>query len=96
FMTALALNLVIVALAKTMKIHISWLGWFTASVVPCLLLFILVPFVIYKMYPPEIKETPNAREWADKSLREMGPMKVSEKVMAGVFILTIILWMMSN
>lgn len=96
FMTALAPNLVIVALAKTMKIHISWLGWFTASVVPCLLLFILVPFVIYKMYPPEIKETPNAREWADKSLREMGPMKVSEKVMAGVFILTIILWMMSN
>lgn len=96
FMTALAPNLVIVALAKTMKIHISWLGWFTASVVPCLLLFVLVPFVIYKMYPPEIKETPNAREWADKSLREMGPMKVSEKVMAGVFILTIVLWMMSN
>lgn len=96
FMTALAPNLVIVALAKTMKIHITWLGWFTASVVPCLLLFILVPFVIYKMYPPEIKETPNAREWADKSLREMGPMKVSEKIMAGVFVLTIVLWMMSN
>lgn len=96
FMTAVAPNLVAVSLAKGMHINITWMGWFFASVVPCLILLILIPFVIYKMYPPEIKETPNAKQWAEDSLKEMGPMKTSEKVMAFVFILTIILWMLSS
>ncbi|WP_039944473.1 DASS family sodium-coupled anion symporter, partial [Lactobacillus equicursoris] len=75
---------------------ISWFGWLAAAVVPAVISFILVPIIIYKMYPPEIKETPNAKEWADSQLSEMGPMKTSEKVMMVIFILALVLWMLSS
>lgn len=96
FMTAMAPNLVIVALAKTLHINITWLGWFVAGVVPSIICLIAVPYIIYKMYPPEVKETPNAREWANKELKDMGSMRLSEKLMAAIFILTLILWMLTS
>lgn len=96
FMTAMAPNVVAVGLAKQMGVNITWFDWFLAGVVPGIICLILVPWVIYKMYPPEIKETPNAKEWADKQLAKMGPMKISEKLMLVIFLVAIVLWMLSS
>ncbi|MCH5461877.1 anion permease [Lactobacillus sp. LC28-10] len=96
FMTAMAPNLVAVALAKGMHVQISWMGWFIAALVPGIICLLLVPWLIYKMYPPEIKETPNAKEWADKELAEMGKMSLPEKIMASVFVVALLLWMISS
>ncbi len=63
FMTASAPNVAAVGLAAANGVKISWFGWLAAAVVPAVISFILVPIIIYKMYPPEIKETPNAKEW---------------------------------
>lgn len=57
---------------------------------------IVIPIVIYKMYPPEVKETPNAKKWADGKLAEMGPMSEPEKIIAAVFCLAILLWLFSG
>ncbi len=54
---------------------------------------IVVPWLIYKMYPPEIKETPNAKQWAEKELDQMGKMTLPEKLMAVIFIIALVLWM---
>lgn len=96
FMTAMAPNLVVVALAKQLGVHITWFGWFAAGVLPGVICLLLVPFLIYKIFPPKVKETPNAKEWAQDKLAEMGPMKTSEKIMGIVFILTLVLWMISS
>ncbi|GHW01740.1 2-oxoglutarate translocator [Lactobacillus nasalidis] len=96
FMTASAPNVAAVGLAAANGVKISWFGWVAAAIVPALISFILVPIIIYKMYPPQIKETPNAKEWAEGQLNEMGPMKASEKVMMVVFILALVLWMLSS
>lgn len=96
FMTASAPNVAAVGLAAANGVKISWFGWLAAAIVPAVISFILVPIIIYKMYPPEIKETPNAKEWADSQLSEMGPMKTSEKVMMVIFILALVLWMLSS
>ena len=96
FMTASAPNVAAVGLAAANGVKISWFGWLAAAVVPAVISFILVPIIIYKMYPPEIKETPNAKAWADSQLSEMGPMKTSEKVMMVIFILALVLWMLSS
>lgn len=96
FMTAMAPNLIIVAMAKTMHINISWLGWLAASLLPSVICLVLVPYLIYKIYPPEVKETPNAKKWADKELAKLGPMKASEIIMAVIFILTLVLWMLTS
>ncbi len=38
------------------------MNWFLAALVPGLVSLIVVPFIIYKIYPPTVKETPNAEE----------------------------------
>lgn len=93
FLTGLAGNLIAMGLAKTQGITISWLQWFAAASVPGILSLLVIPFVLYKVYPPEIKETPNANSWADKRLHELGKMSTSEKIMLGTFVLAIILWL---
>ena len=48
------------------------------------------------MYPPDIKDTPNAKQWADDELAKMGKMSLPEKIMGGVFLLALVLWMLSS
>jgi DASS family divalent anion:Na+ symporter len=93
FMTAMAANPLAVQLAAdTCGIEISWVGWLIAALVPGVISLILIPLVIYRLNPPEIKETPNAAAAAQEKLHEMGSMKTSEKMMIGVFLLILVLW----
>jgi DASS family divalent anion:Na+ symporter len=51
-----------------------------------------VPLVLYRLYPPAVRETPKAAELAARRLREMGSIKRGEAVMLGTFALLLILW----
>jgi len=93
FMTAMAANPLVQTLTKSSGVNISWGGWFLAALVPGIISLIVVPWLIYKMYPPEIKETPNAKQWAEKELDQMGKMTLPEKLMAVIFIIALVLWM---
>lgn len=97
FMTAMAPNPLIAELAKkTANISISWGMWALAAIVPGLLSLIIVPLLLYKIFPPEIRETPQAAEMAHKELEKMGPMKKAEKIMLFVFFLILVLWVTSE
>lgn len=96
FMTAMAPNLLAVSLAKTLHVTITWMGWFVAGVVPGIISLLLVPYIIYKMYPPEVKDSPHAKSWAEGELAKMGKMTFAEKVMTGVFVLALVLWILSS
>lgn len=93
FLTGLAGNMVALGLAKTQGIEVSWMEWFLAAIVPGLISLLVVPFLLYKVYPPEVKETPNAHAWADKKLTELGKMTAAEKIMSVVFVVAILLWL---
>jgi len=93
FMTSMAPNPLIAELAKkTANVSITWGGWALAAIVPGILALIIVPYVLYKIYPPEIKETPQASALAHEELEKMGPMKKAEKIMLFVFLLILALW----
>ncbi|MDF7668263.1 MULTISPECIES: DASS family sodium-coupled anion symporter [unclassified Lactobacillus] len=96
FITGAAPNLVASQMAAQKGYNMSWISWFIAALVPVIVATIVVPIVIYKIFPPEIKETPNAKKWADDRLTEMGPVSKPEKIMAGVFLIAIILWVLSG
>lgn len=96
FITGLAGNMVALGLAKTQGIEISWMQWFLAAIVPGVISLLVVPFLLYKVYPPEIKQTPDAHNWADKKLKELGKMTPTEKIMSVVFLLAIILWLVGS
>lgn len=97
FMTAMAANPLVAQLAKDVAhINISWTGWAVAALVPGLISLLVIPYFLYKVYPPEIKETPGASEMAAQKLKEMGPLKRSEICMLAVFFLVLVLWIFGD
>ena len=51
--------------------------------------------MIYRFFPPEIKETPNAVKFAHDELVKMGPLAQVEKVLLAVFVVVVLLWISS-
>jgi DASS family divalent anion:Na+ symporter len=92
FLTAMAANPLAASLAGDMGIEISWTGWAVAALVPGIVSLLVIPYVIYKLAPPEIKETPEAAQIARDKLAEMGRVKLSEFIMIGAFITLLGLW----
>lgn len=92
FLTAMAANPLAAQLASDQGIEITWAGWAYAAIVPGLISLLVVPLVLYLLYPPEIRKTPKASEMAKKRLAEMGRMKRSEWIVLGTFILLLLLW----
>jgi DASS family divalent anion:Na+ symporter len=92
FITAMAANPLIVATLLQMEIPITWGQWALAASLPGILSLILIPFVVYKLYPPEIKNTPEAKKIAHEHLAKMGPMSKYERLTLVVFAMLILLW----
>ena len=94
WLTGQASNPIIARLAREVTgIEITYAGWVLAALLPALLSLVLVPILIYRIFPPEIKHTPAASEFASHELQQMGRTKWSEWVMLMVFALVAVLWM---
>ena len=75
FITALAPNtLAISIIEQTIGVRVSWLRGSSALRRSGVTLLVLAPSVLYKLYPPGIREAPEAPRWAVDQLRLMGPM----------------------
>ncbi|KAF5733357.1 Dicarboxylate transport 2.1 [Tripterygium wilfordii] len=94
FLTAAAQNLLCLKLAEELGVIIScpWVSWFKAASLPAIVSLLLTPLVLYKLYPPEIKDTPDAPAMAAKKLEQMGPVTGNEWVMVGTMLLAVSLW----
>jgi DASS family divalent anion:Na+ symporter len=96
WLTAMAANPAGAKMAKQVGVDISYGSWALAASVPVLVLYFLVPWVIYKVYPPELKETPEAPQIAKEALEKMGPVHRNEWIMASTFIGMVTLWIMAG
>lgn len=93
FLTGQASNVIIRSLtAENTGIDLNYSAWFVAAIVPSLISLAVVPLMIYKLFPPEIKETPNAIQFAHTELQKLGPLKTSEKILLVVFVAVVALW----
>ena len=94
FLTAAAQNMLCLKLAEEVGVIVSspWVSWFRAASVPALVSLLLSPFILYNLYPPEIKDTPDAPAMAAKRLEHMGSVTRDEWVMIGTMILAVSLW----
>ncbi len=96
WLTAMAANPAGAEIAKKFGLNISFGSWFVASAVPSLLGIALLPLFLYKLFPPEVKSTPEAPAAARESLRKMGPLGRHEKIVALTFLAMVVLWAMSG
>lgn len=92
FITAMAANPLILAVLLDAEIPLTWGQWALAAAIPGFLSLILIPYLVYKLYPPEIIHTPEAKKLASEKLNEMGPLSKYEWMTLGVFCLLIFLW----
>jgi L-tartrate/succinate antiporter len=93
FLTGHASNLLAISLIpKSSGVTISWIDWFKGFAPIGILLFSLVPFLLYKIYPPQILESPNASRWAGDELLKMGPASRQEITMLLLAFGALALW----
>jgi L-tartrate/succinate antiporter len=94
FLTALAPNvLALTLLQNTARIRISWTEWCVGFLPAGLLLFLSVPYIVYKIYPPTLQTSEGAHRWAAAELARMGKVRRKEYLMAGLAVLSLLLWM---
>jgi divalent anion:Na+ symporter, DASS family len=92
WLTAMAGNPLGAEIGKTAGFQVSFGSWLIASAVPTLICLACLPFLIYKVFPPEVKATPEAPAAARKALAAMGPLSRDEKVVAATFVVMVLLW----
>lgn len=97
FLTSQASNPLLAGLAQsTFNISIDWGTWAMSALPPGLIMLALVPYIVYKIYPPEVTHTPEAKQLAQAELEKMGPVKQQEKYVCFVFAFCLLLWATSQ
>jgi len=96
WLTAMAVNPAGAAIAADYGLEINFGSWILAASVPTLFAAVALPWVLYKIYPPEVKTTPNAPVYAKEQLAKMGALSRNEKITAAVFVLLVIAWALSE
>ena len=99
FLTGQAGNLVIQRLALQTTngaVDLSYTRWMIGGIVPGLVSLVVTGLLLYWLFPPEVKYTPAATEFAQKEIDKMGPISWHEKLMLGVFVLVAVLWGTTN
>ncbi|WP_292010979.1 anion permease [Chryseobacterium sp.] len=92
FLTGTASNPMCQKFAANLGIDITWMSWAAAGFVPGAVAFFVVPLVLYKLYPPELKKTGDAPKMATQKLKEMGPISRHEWLMLLAFFILLALW----
>ena len=93
FLTGQASNVIIAGFARQhADIDLNYSAWFVAAIIPSLISLVVIPMMIYWLYPPEVKETPNAVSFAQAELEKLGPLTSPERILSIVFVAVVILW----
>lgn len=92
FLTSMAGNPLAAEIVAGVGVELTWGTWALAAMVPGFVSLLLIPVVLYKLYPPEVKQTPDAKIYARQKLEELGKFSLDEALMSLVFVLLIILW----
>ncbi|KAM0949020.1 putative solute carrier family 13 [Dioscorea sansibarensis] len=98
FLTAAAQNLLCLKLAEGLGVVIGnpWVSWFKIASLPAIISLLATPYILYKIFPPETKDTPDAPAMATKKLEQMGPVTKNEWTMLGTMLLAVSLWVFGD
>ncbi len=93
FLTALAPNLFAIELVrKTAGLDLTWTDWLIGFLPIGAPLFLALPWLVYKIYPPEIRSSVEVPRWAAQQLTDLGAITVKEMVMAALAVGALALW----
>lgn len=93
FVTALAPNLFALELVrKATGVEITWTAWFIGFLPIGGPLLLLLPWLVYRLYPPEIRTSAEVPRWAAQELAKLGGITAKETIMAALVVIALGLW----
>jgi divalent anion:Na+ symporter, DASS family len=92
WLTAMAANPVGVAVLAAQGVQLKFGSWFLASSVPTFCAMILIPWLLYRVFPPELTATHHAPAAAAESLASLGAMSRQEWITLGTFLGMVLGW----
>jgi DASS family divalent anion:Na+ symporter len=81
---------------KITHVQLTWTRWALGASVPGLLTLFFMPQLIYRLHPPEIKNTESARELARNELSKMGAMRRNERYLVVILLAVMAGWVTSD
>jgi L-tartrate/succinate antiporter len=93
FVTALAPNLFAIELVrKAAGIDLTWTDWLVGFLPIGAPLLLSLPWLVYVIYPPEIRSSVEVPRWAAQELTKLGPITIKEAIMAVLVVAALALW----
>lgn len=96
WLTAMAANPVGVALLAQRGVTLDFGSWLLASSVPTVSAMLLVPWFLYRVFPPGRRTTPEAPEQAAASLAQLGALSRKEWITLATFVGMVLGWALSG
>jgi DASS family divalent anion:Na+ symporter len=96
WMTATSANPLGVQIVKGFGVDIGFGKWLVVAAVPALIALLLLPWIVARVFPPGIGQTPDAPVAARKELAALGPLKRDEWITAGIFAFMILGWVFGD
>jgi DASS family divalent anion:Na+ symporter len=96
FLTSMAANPLIADFAlKIAHVEITWGRWALATLVPGLLTLAIVPYLLFRFYPPDVGEISGARALAAQELKTMGRVNRNERWLIVILLFVMAGWVFS-
>jgi DASS family divalent anion:Na+ symporter len=97
WMTATSANPIGIQLARDeYGLQIGFGKWFITASLPALTAILALPWVIARLFPPGVGQTPEAPIAARKALAELGPLSREEWITAAAFVLMVSGWILGD
>jgi len=96
WLTATSANAIGVSLVGQYGVKIEFGSWFLAASVPLLTMILVLPLILYHLFPPGVTDTRDAPAAARKELQTMGPLTRDEWIVAVTFAFMVTGWVMAG
>lgn len=96
FLTSMVGNPLIAKFAHDIAgVELTWSRWALAACLPALGSFAFIPWLLYNIHPPQLRQTAHAQAFAQDKLAALGPMTRREGTLLFVLAVVIVGWITS-
>ncbi|MHC1741848.1 MAG: DASS family sodium-coupled anion symporter [Syntrophobacteraceae bacterium] len=96
WMTATSANPIGIQVVREFGLEIGFGKWLLAASVPALTALLAVPWMVARLFPPGVGETPDAPVAAREAMAALGPLSRDERITAVTFLLMVAGWILAD
>ena len=96
WMTATSANPIGIQVVRESGVEIGFGKWLIVASVPAVTAILALPWLVARLFPPGVDETPNAPLEARKALAGLGPLSREEWITAITFVLMVSGWVLAD